>query len=180
MVIDIILLVLIIFAVIKGYQRGLIVGVFSFIAIIIGLAAAMKLSAMAAGYIGDTVNVSDKWLPVISFLVVFIIVVLLIRLGANLIQKTVEAMSFGFLNRLGGILLYTVIFIIVYSIILFYAKQVKLIQPDTVQSSITYPFIEPWGPKVMEGLASFIPFFRDMFHQLQDFFEHISENAIKK
>lgn len=180
MVIDIILVVLIIFAAIKGYQRGLIVGVFSFIAIIIGLAAAMKLSAIAAGYIGSTVDVSVKWLPVISFLVVFIIFVLLIRLGANLIQKTVEAMSFGFLNRLGGVLLYTVIFIIVYSIILFYAEQVKLLQPATVQSSMTYPFIEPWGPKVIEGLASFIPFFRDMFNQLQDFFDRISENAIKK
>jgi membrane protein required for colicin V production len=180
MVIDIILVVLIILAVIKGYQRGLIVGIFSFIAIIIGLAAAIKLSVVAAQYIGGAVNVSDKWLPVISFLVVFLIVVLLIRLGANLIQKTAEAMSLGFLNRLGGILLYAVIFIIVYSIILFYAEQIKLIQPDTIQSSVTYPFIEPWGPKVIDGLASVIPFFKDMFNQLQDFFGRISENAIKK
>ena len=180
MIIDIILAVLLILAVIKGYQRGLIVGVFSFVAIIIGLAAAMKLSVVAAEYIGSTVNVSDKWLPVISFLVVFIVVVLLIRLGANLIQKTVEAMSLGFLNRLGGILLYAVIFIIVYSIILFYAEQVKLIQPGIIESSITYPFIEPWGPKVIDGLGSVIPFFKDMFNQLQDFFDHISESAMKK
>lgn len=177
MIIDVILAVLLVLAAIKGYQRGLIVGVFSLIAIIVGLAAAMKLSTIAAGYIGNTVNVSDKWLPVISFIAVFIVVVLLIRLGANLIQKAVEAMSFGFLNRLGGILFYAVIFIIVYSILLFYAEQVQLIQPATIQKSVTYSFIQPWGPKAIDGLASFIPFFSDMFNDLQTFFGQISDKA---
>ena len=83
MIIDIVFLILVILAVIKGFRRGLIVGLFSFIAIIVGLAAAIKLSIVVAGYIGSAVNVSDRWLPVISFLVVFIAVVLLIRLGGK-------------------------------------------------------------------------------------------------
>ena len=103
MILDILAVIILIFAVIKGYQRGLIVGVFSFIAIIIGLAAALKLSAIAAGYIGKAINISDTWLPVISFAVVFIVVVLLVRLGANMIQKTVELSMLGWVNRLGGI-----------------------------------------------------------------------------
>ena len=72
MLLDIIFAVIIVLAIFKGYQRGLIVGVFSFVAIIIGLAAAMKLSTVVAGYIGKAVKVSDEWLPVISFAVVFI------------------------------------------------------------------------------------------------------------
>jgi membrane protein required for colicin V production len=46
MILDLVFAVLIILAIIKGYQRGLIVGIFSLIAIIIGLAAAIKLSAV--------------------------------------------------------------------------------------------------------------------------------------
>ena len=73
MILDIIVAVILILAVIKGYRQGLIVALFSFIALIIGIAAAMKLSVVAAGYIGKAVNISDRWLPIISFAVVFLI-----------------------------------------------------------------------------------------------------------
>ena len=102
MLLDVILIVLLVLAAVKGYQRGLIVGLFSFIAIIIGLAAAMKLSTAVASYIGEAIKVSDQWLPVISFAIVFIIVVLLVRLGANMLQRSTEAVMLGWANRLGG------------------------------------------------------------------------------
>jgi membrane protein required for colicin V production len=89
MIIDIIVAIILILALIKGLRQGLIVALFSVIAFIIGLAAAMKLSVVVAGYIGKAVNVSDKWLPIISFAVVFLIVVILVRLGAKFIQKSV-------------------------------------------------------------------------------------------
>ena len=175
MLLDIILLVLLILAVIKGYQRGLIVGVFSLIVIIVGLAAAIKLSTVVAEYIGKAVKISDTWLPVISFAVVFILVVLLIRLGANMLQKTVEIALLGWVNRLGGILLYIAIYLIVYSVILFYVEQVNLIQPATLQNSVSYTFIQPWGPRVINGFASVIPFFKGMFTELQSFFEGVAQ-----
>ena len=175
MFLDIILAVILILAIIKGYQRGLIVGVFSLVAIVIGMAAAIKLSAVVAGYIGKAIKVSDTWLPVISFAVVFIIVVLLIRLGANMLQKTVEIALLGWVNRLGGILLYIAIYLIVYSVIIFYAEQVKLLQAETIQKSATYAFIQPWGPKVIDGFASIIPVFKDMFAELQSFFGGVAQ-----
>ena len=51
MVIDIILLILLAFAIIKGYRNGFVVAIFSFLAIVIGLAAAMKLSTWVAGWL---------------------------------------------------------------------------------------------------------------------------------
>src|SRR5687768_52066 len=133
MIIDIIVVVLLVLAVIKGLQRGLIVGLFSLVAIIIGLAAAIKLSAVVAGYIGNSVKVSDQWLPIISFAVVFIIVVLLVRLGANVIQRLVETVTLGWVNRIGGAILYIAIYITVFSVILFYAEQINIIQPSTIE-----------------------------------------------
>lgn len=180
MFIDIIFLILLVFAVIKGFQRGLIVGIFSFVAIIVGLAAAIKLSAVVAAYLGETVNVSKQWLPVLSFLLVFIVVVLLIRLGANLLQKSVEAVMMGWVNRLGGIVFYVAIYTIVYSIILFYATQLKLLQPETTGKSVVYSLIAPWGPGIIDAIGAVLPFFKNMFAELEDFFEtgarHIQEN----
>lgn len=176
MFLDILLLIILVLAIIKGYQRGLIVGIFSFVAVIIGLAAAMKLSAVAADYIGSAVKVSDRWLPVISFIVVFIVVVLLVRLGANLIQKTVEFSMLGWVNRLGGMLFYAAIYIIVYSVVLFYAEQVKLVQPATIDQSATYAYVQPWGPMAVNTFASVVPIFKDMFAELSSFFDGVAHN----
>jgi membrane protein required for colicin V production len=55
------------------------VAIFSFIAIIIGVAAAMKLSFIVTGWLQEFFNTGKQWLPILSFLIVFIGVVLLIR-----------------------------------------------------------------------------------------------------
>lgn len=175
MILDLVFAVILVLAIFKGYQRGLIVGIFSFVAIIIGLAAAIKLSVVVAGYIGRNVNVSDSWLPVISFVAVFIVVVLLVRVGANAIQRTVELAMLGWVNRLGGMLLYAALYIAVFSILLFYAEQVNLIRPETINKSVTYAFIQPWGPRAINSFAVVIPFFKDMFTELQEFFGTVSD-----
>lgn len=175
MFLDLLFVIILVLAIVKGYQRGLIVGIFSFVAVIIGLAAAIKLSAVVAGYIGDTIKVSNEWLPVISFAVVFILVVLLIRLGANMIQKTVEISMLGWVNRLGGILLYIAIYGMVYSVVLFYAEQLKLLQPDTIEKSVTYSYVQPWGPKIINGFASVVPVFKGMFTELESFFDGVAK-----
>lgn len=176
MLLDLIFAVVIILAILKGYRKGLIVGLFSLVAIIIGLAAAMKLSTVVAGYIGKAVKLSETWLPIISFAVVFIIVVLLIRLGANAIERTVEVVMLGWVNKLGGIILYVVIYTVVFSILLFYAEQMKLLQPATIQKSIAYSFVQPLGPKAINGLGAIIPIFKDMFRELEQFFDGVVRN----
>lgn len=171
MILDILFIILLAFAVFKGFQRGLIVGIFSFVAVIVGLAAAIKLSAVVADYLGETTNVSKQWLPALSFLIVFIVVVLLIRLGANLLQKSVEAVMMGWANRLGGIVLYVAIYTIVYSILLFYATQLKLLSPETADKSVVYGVIAPWGPGIIDAIGTVLPFFKNMFQELEGFFE---------
>lgn len=174
MLLDIIVIVILIAAVIYGYRRGFIIAVFSLVAFILGIAAAIKLSVIVAGYIGKAVNVSDKWLPVISFAVVFIIVVLLVRLGAVFLQKTVEFAMMGWLNRLGGILLYICLYILIFSILIFYADQLKFIKPETKKDSVTYSYVQPLGPKVIDGFGKLIPVFKGMFQDLESFFETVS------
>jgi len=177
MILDIIVAVILILAIIKGYRQGLIVALFSFIALAIGLAAALKLSVVVAGYIGKAVNVSDKWLPIVSFAVVFLTVVLLVKLGAKFIQKTVELAMLGWVNRVGGILLYAALYILIFSVLLFYADQMNFIKPETKIESVTYSYIQPWGPKLMEGLGKIIPIFKGMFEDLEDFFDSVSKHV---
>jgi len=54
--------------------------------------------------------------------------------------------------------------------LLFYAIQLNVIKQETILASASYSFIEPWGPYAINGLGKVIPWFRDMFQQLKDFF----------
>lgn len=176
MLIDITFLILIIVAIFKGYRKGLVIAVFSFIAFIVGIAAAIKLSAIVAEHLKNDLSISAKWLPVISFLLVFIAVIFLIRFGAKLIEKTFQLALMGWINRLAGAFLYMLIYTFIFSVLLFYADKIHVISQHTVQSSQTWPYIEPIGPKVINGFAKLIPVFKNMFDELESFFGNVSKS----
>jgi membrane protein required for colicin V production len=67
MFIDLLFLILVVVAIFKGYQKGFIVALFSVLAFIAGIAAAMKLSVVMAVYLGKNLHIGARWLPVISW-----------------------------------------------------------------------------------------------------------------
>ena len=172
--IDIIVAVLLVLAVIKGYKKGLIFALFSIVAFIVGLAAALKLSAIVAGQLKGNINVSARWLPFITFVAVFFVTVLLVRWGGRLIEKSIQLIFLGWVNRIGGMILYAALYLIILGIFLFYAEQLNLLQSSDIRSSQTYPYFQSWGPKLIDGLGKIIPLFRDMFTELEKFFDSIS------
>jgi membrane protein required for colicin V production len=177
MIIDIAFVIIMILAIFKGFKKGLIVGIFSLLAFIIGLAAALKLSVVVAEYLKDSAGAFAKWLPLISFMLVFIAVILLVGLLSRVIKKTVQFAMLGWLDKMGGIILYVIIYTIIFSVILFFAAKLLLIQPTTIHDSKIYPYVSPWGPKVIDNFGKIIPIFKDMFVQLQDFFGNMAKKA---
>ncbi|CAN5173985.1 CvpA family protein [soil metagenome] len=177
MFIDIVALILFAMAIFKGYRRGLIVSILSFLAILIGLAAAMKFSVAVSGWLQSNTNIGTQWLPFLSFIIIMIGVMLLVRWVANLAEAAVNVVMLGWLNRLGGVIFYIALYMMVYSIILFYATEMGVLKIETIQSSQTYAVIEPWGPKAINALGYLIPFFKDMFTQLQQFFGHVADKT---
>ncbi|MDB5223530.1 MAG: CvpA family protein [Chitinophagaceae bacterium] len=177
MIIDIAFIIVLILAIFKGLGKGLILGIFSLLAFIIGLAAALKLSVIVAAYLKDSTGSFSRWLPLISFMLVFIAVIFLVGLLARLIKKTIRFAMLGWLDSLGGMILYLAIYTIIFSVFLFFADKLFLIQPATIQDSKIYPYVAPWGPKVIDNLGNIIPIFKDMFTQLQDFFGNLAKKT---
>ena len=174
MIIDITCFFLLVMALLKGYSKGLIVAVFSFVGLIAGLAAALKLSVTVAGYLEEQTGTSGAWLPFISFTLVFIAVLFLVKIGASVLKKAAGLVMLGWVDTLGGILLFGMAYLMAFSIVLFYATQLHLISTEVQEASKTYGYIAPWGPMVINGLGKFIPFFSEMFGQLGRFFEKVS------
>jgi membrane protein required for colicin V production len=168
--IDIVFLIFVLGAVIKGLRRGLIVAVFSFLALVIGLAAAIKLSAVVANHLKDSVHLSAKWLPIVSFVLVFLAIVLLVRWLEGLVGSVIKFAFLGWVDKLGGVILYALVYLAIFSIILFYCTKAQVLSGSMIAASRTYSLIEPFGPLVINKLAILIPFFKDMFGQLEKFF----------
>jgi membrane protein required for colicin V production len=177
MLIDIVAIALLILAVIKGYRKGFVVAVFSFLAFLIGLAAAVKLSALVAAWLKESTNISQKWLPVLAFILIFLIVVLLVRLGAKAIEGALKVAMLGWANKLGGIIFYALLYLFVFSIALFYAEKRQLIKATSLQASVTAPYIRPFGPKAIDALGWIVPAFKNMFGDLELFFDNLAKNA---
>ena len=172
--IDILFAIILLIAVFKGYTKGFIIAIFSIIAYFIGLAAALKLSATVADYLKNSMAISGKWLPFISFILVFVLVVFLVTLGGRLIEKTFEMALLGWLNKIGGILLFALLYTVIFSIFLFYAEKIHLFDKDALLTSKVYPYVKSWGPAVMEQFGKILPVCKNMFNQLENYFESLS------
>ncbi|HEX6915203.1 MAG TPA: CvpA family protein [Chitinophagaceae bacterium] len=177
MYIDFLFLVILVLAVFKGYSRGLIVAVFSLLAFIIGIMAAVKFSAKVAEWLQEQSGQDSPWMPFVAFVLVMVAVMLLIRLGASVIERVVKIAMMGWLNRLGGIIFYLLLYLIFFSIVLFYAEQLGVLTSQTIETSRTYPILAPVGPAIIDAIGSIIPLFKGIFEDLEDFFDH-THNAI--
>ncbi len=173
MFIDFIVGIALVLAIYKGWSKGIIVAIFSILGFMIGLAAAMKCSAAVAVRLEAGTGAGGKWLTFLSFILVFTIVLFLVRLGAKAIQKSAKFLMLGWINTLGGVLFYVLLYSFILSVFLFYITQLHLLNPETTTNSVSYPILQPLGPKVIEGLGVVIPVFKGLFAQLQAFFAGI-------
>lgn len=176
MVIDICLLSLLVLAIFKGIKQGLVVAIFSFFAIILGLAAAVKMSTLIAKWLSATINIHAGWLPFLAFIIIIIVVGIVVRICAAVLETTLQFSMLGWLNKLGGIIFYCCIYVTVFSVLIFYLAQLHLLKPPVIASSVAYPYIQNWGPNIIDLFAKIIPIFKGMFDELTKFFDSLSKN----
>ena len=175
MLIDIVFVVLMISAAIKGFSRGLIMAVFSFLAFFIGLAAALKLSAMVANFLQESTQQPSRWWPFIAFIVVMLVVGSIVRVSGRMLEKTLEFALLGWVNKIGGFLVFAVLHTLLLSVAIFYLGKMHLLSEDVTKASLVYPWIEPWGPWTIDLMSRLLPTFKNVFADLQAFFDDVGK-----
>ncbi len=172
--IDLLFYVIVFLAILQGWRKGMILALFSMVCGLIGLAAAVKLSAVLATHMKSDLHITNRWLPVIAFILVFILVLLIIRWAGRLLENLLKLVMLEWLNKLGGILLFLLLYLSIYSIILFYGTQMQVISKQAAERSRFYPLIAPLGPSIIRFITGFIPYGHDMFNALEGFFDKIA------
>jgi membrane protein required for colicin V production len=159
----------------RGYTRGIILAVFSVLAILLGLLCALKLSQSFSTWLLEKGYVSSGWVQVVSYVILFVGVILVVRLIARLLQTAIEAVMLGLVNRLFGGLLYAVLGVIVWSSMLWIGARANMIPSETIATSKTYSWVSGIAPWFWFQAGKLIPFVQDTFKQLEHFFDAIKQ-----
>lgn len=172
MLLDVVIGILLLTALFKGLKNGLVKAVFSLLGVVIGIAAALKLSAVTAKRLSETDLV---WLPFLSFLIVFLIVAIAVGLVGRIVHASVNFAMMGWLNKLGGVVFYLALYIIVITVFIFYLSNMHWIPEKLTSGSLLYAKFETFGLHTVSSLEKVFPFFADAFEELKLFFGTFEE-----
>jgi len=100
--IDLILLVLLAWGFISGMKNGLVHEVASLAALILGIFGAIHFSDYTSELLIEHFELSGRYLPIISFAVTFIAIVIAVHFLAGIMDKLIKAIALGFVNRIFG------------------------------------------------------------------------------
>jgi membrane protein required for colicin V production len=122
--IDLFILVLLVFAIYRGYTRGFIMQLSLLAALVIGIFTALKMSGFTARLIIDHVQISGEALYLISVGITFALVFVGVNLLGRVIEKIVESAELSSLNRILGAVFGMAKVVLIAGVILVYADRV--------------------------------------------------------
>lgn len=171
MIIDVLYLIFLVFFLIRGYSKGVVVALFAILSIIIGIFCSIKFSAFVANHLFN--DTTSFWVPFLSYVIVFVGVVVLVRLGATAIDKLMKAAFLGLFSRIGGALLYGLLTTLVFSSFLWFFNHWNIIKPETKTASYCYDSLITFAPKAFSVIGMIFPFAKDLFKDFGAIFDSV-------
>jgi membrane protein required for colicin V production len=99
---DIIIAIPLIWGLYRGFTKGFIIELATLVALCLGMIGAIKLSDLVTIYCREHFGWTSEYLPLISYVITFVIIVLLVYLIAKAIEQFVRLAALGMVNRIFG------------------------------------------------------------------------------
>ena len=179
MIIDLFCGLVLILAFLQGYSKGIIKTLFAIASILIGIIAAMKLSPLTIGVLETMMPTYPRLSYILGFLLTFMLVILVIRFIGNKIETLFKAGKINFINKLFGGLLTSLFAIIIFSTIVWFLNEARLISERQKDQSITYYHLEPIPGNARRQLETVKPVFREFWDKTMDTFEKAKQKGME-
>jgi membrane protein required for colicin V production len=164
--VDIAILIFTAFGAWSGYKEGFLMEAISLFGIVLGILLGFKLMGEGMILLDERFNIDKSTLPYISFIVIFLIVVLLVRLLGSLVKNSVDKTFLGSVDQVLGAGLGMLRTLFMISVMLWILDSLKLTpREEWVEGSWLYPFTAHLAPTVADWAGQFIPFFKEIFKQ---------------
>lgn len=159
-VFDIFLLIPIALGAFNGYRKGLLIEIFGIAAFVAAIIIGFKFLYLGAGIVEDIMGAERlKWLsPYLSFFVVFLPSLFLIRQVGLLMKKAIRITFLGVLDGLFGAVLGAVTAAFGISIFIWIIEKVGIRIPEsTLAESKLYDFVKGFAPRIISLISDWLP-----------------------
>lgn len=151
-----------------GYKKGLLLELFGILAFVLAIIGGFKLMELGMSYLSDYLEGVDHLLPFISFLVIFIAIILLVNMLGKLVKKMVDMTLLGGVDKFAGAIIGIVKWAIGLSIILWLTLNFGVELPGQDEELILYPFLSDLGPNIISALDVVLPFAEEMLESIKE------------
>lgn len=149
-----------------GYRRGFLMELFFLFAIVLGVFLGFKLTGVGVTFLHETFNSDTTFLPYLSFLLIFILVVIVVTLLGRMIKHSVDTTFLGRMDAVAGASLGVLKYMFFASVILWLISSFHYSLPSQwTRDSWLYPVTEGFAPGMARIFEGFLPFFKGIFKQ---------------
>ena len=155
-ILDIILVIPLLWALYRGFRKGLIYMIASLTALVLGVLGAIRFHEQAGTILNSWFTINPEHLNLVAFAVSFIVIVFIVHAAAFLVDRLIKAVALSFVNRAAGMVFGLFVTAFIISIILMpldAANRNKgFIGPETVEGSVLYQPLTKLAPTVLPYL----------------------------
>lgn len=158
--IDIVIAVILLFGLVKGYMKGLFVEITSLVGLILGVYGALHFSFFLSNILKDNVSWDESMIQIVAFAGTFIIILLALVFLGKALTKIAETIFLGFFNKLlgavFGVLKYALILSIVFLIYDQINSSLKFLNKEKAKESVLYEPVRDLAPTIFPNMVKVV------------------------
>lgn len=158
--IDIVIAVILLFGLVKGYMKGLFVEITSLVGLVLGVYGALHFSFFLSNILKDNVSWDESMIQIVAFAGTFIIILLALVFLGKALTKIAETIFLGFFNKLlgavFGVLKYALILSIVFLIYDQINSSLKFLNKEKAKESVLYEPVKNLAPTIFPNMVKVV------------------------
>ena len=162
------MLVPLIFGAVMGFRKGLLLEVVGILAFVLGIIGGFKLMELGMTYLDGYFDNFDHLLPFISFIVIFLGILLLVNLLGKAVKKVVDMTLLGGVDKFVGAVVGMAKWAIGLSLILWLSQNFGIVLPGQDKELVLYPYLAELGPNLIKSLSVILPFAEEMLDSIKE------------
>ena len=168
-IIDIIILVPLIIGAISGYRKGFIMEIVSLLALILAVIGGFHFLHWGISMLQEHFNLSGKFLPVLSFVLIFAGIVLIVNAVGKVLKKVVHMAFLGGVDKAAGAVLGGLKWLFFLSLIIWAFQVFGIEIPEHLRDkSMIYSYVVGIAPATVDMFGYLIPATSDLLDKISE------------
>jgi membrane protein required for colicin V production len=170
--IDVLIIVPLIYAGYKGFKHGLIIEVFTLLALFVGLYAGIHFSDFIAEFLKTSFSWNSEYLPIISFTIIFLGIGAMVFFAGKTIEQMVKVVNLTPLNKFFGVFFAVLKMLYIVSVILViaesYDEKGDFFPEEKKENSLLYTPVKAISTTTIPGMDASTIFIKNAFKAESD------------